>query len=538
MAMPTTRGEGADVTIKLQRSLALACGFGLMRAVTSNAYITAFGAESGTSLGFVAKTEFSLMTNGFSVLCAVAVVAALARLPRGDGLRAIPLACAAVAALVLAASYVASVSGRFAALPPVVGHVVAAAAYAVGMMVLTVAWFERFAAEGDARLAVHTLVGGYLVQAGAYLVLSYLAGWALCGVCSAALAASVGVLAWARRRTGLGPTTAVPALDAGAPVPAGLRPLRVVLGDLSNPLLCVSVLTAVVGLLHTSVIGNDIEYVVGGVPMAEALALATVLLTVVVAVSRRVPETSTVYRLLFPVMLVALSLLPFVTGMLGHVSGLVMVVCYDLVGMAFVLLLLETSHSCAAPPAALMGVYQGVTQLSLVVGLVLGIALSRVGADAGASYLTLLILVCIYLLAMVPAVLLRRARRAGLGTDGGSALPSTIVGVVPDGAADAAEEERHAQQIVRERVGRRVEAYASARGLTPREAQVMARLARGHTAAAIADELGMAENTAWAHIKRIYAKLGVHGKQELIELVEREVIEGGIAEANKTDAVR
>lgn len=518
------------MTIKLRRNLALACGFGLMRAVTSNAYITAFGAESGTSLGFVAKTEFSLLTNVFSVLCAVVVVAALARLPRGGVRRAMPLGCAVAAALVLAAGYVAGAFGWLVALPPAAGSALAAAAYAVGMMALTVAWFERFAAEADVQSAVHTLVGGYLVQAGAYLALSYLGGWALCGVCSAALAASVGVLARLRLRPEPAPTTAVPA-------PAGRRPLRAVLGDLSSPLLCVSVLTAVVGLLHTSVIGNDIEYVVGGVPMAEALALATVLLAVVVAASRHVPDTSTVYRLLFPIMLVALSLLPFVTGVLGHVSGLVMVVCYDLVGMAFVLFLLETSHACSAPPAVLMGVYQGVTQLSLVVGLALGIALSRVGADAGASYLTLLILVCIYLLAMVPAMLLRRARRAGSGAGGGSGLPPTE-GVASGGAADAAEEERHAQQVVRERVGERVEAYASARGLTPREAQVMVQLARGHTAAAIADELGMAENTAWAHIKRIYAKLGVHGKQELIELVEREVIEGGAAEADKTDAVR
>ena len=90
--------------------------------------------------------------------------------------------------------------------------------------------------------------------------------------------------------------------------------------------------------------------------------------------------------------------------------------------------------------------------------------------------------------------------------------------------ADVSEIERRAQRAMRERVGERVERYASERGLTPREAQVMVQLARGRSAAAIAADLGIAENTAWAHIKRVYAKVGVHGKQELIDLVENEVI--------------
>ena len=88
-------------------------------------------------------------------------------------------------------------------------------------------------------------------------------------------------------------------------------------------------------------------------------------------------------------------------------------------------------------------------------------------------------------------------------------------------------EERAAQRVVRERVAERVTAYALEKGLTPREAQVAVQLARGRTAGAIASDLGISENTAWAHIKHAYAKLGVHGKQELIELIEREVISRG-----------
>lgn len=46
----------------------------------------------------------------------------------------------------------------------------------------------------------------------------------------------------------------------------------------------------------------------------------------------------------------------------------------------------------------------------------------------------------------------------------------------------------------------------------------MLQLARGRSAAFIADELVCSPATVRTHMKNIYAKLGVHSKQELIDL--------------------
>ncbi len=46
-------------------------------------------------------------------------------------------------------------------------------------------------------------------------------------------------------------------------------------------------------------------------------------------------------------------------------------------------------------------------------------------------------------------------------------------------------------------------------------------LARGRNAAYIEEELTLAHNTVKSYIKHVYAKLGVHSQQELIDLVER-----------------
>ena len=57
-------------------------------------------------------------------------------------------------------------------------------------------------------------------------------------------------------------------------------------------------------------------------------------------------------------------------------------------------------------------------------------------------------------------------------------------------------------------------------GLSGREAEVMELIARGHSGPAIADMLFISENTMRTHNKRIYAKLGIHKKQELLVLLE------------------
>ena len=58
--------------------------------------------------------------------------------------------------------------------------------------------------------------------------------------------------------------------------------------------------------------------------------------------------------------------------------------------------------------------------------------------------------------------------------------------------------------------------------LTARETQALGLLARGLSTARIEEELGIGRNTVKYHVKNVYAKLGVHSQQELIERVGRD----------------
>lgn len=55
--------------------------------------------------------------------------------------------------------------------------------------------------------------------------------------------------------------------------------------------------------------------------------------------------------------------------------------------------------------------------------------------------------------------------------------------------------------------------------LSPREAEVLSYLGRGHGSAFIAEELGISENTVRTHVRHIYEKLGVASREELLALV-------------------
>jgi len=65
-------------------------------------------------------------------------------------------------------------------------------------------------------------------------------------------------------------------------------------------------------------------------------------------------------------------------------------------------------------------------------------------------------------------------------------------------------------------------ALARSRGLSPREEEVMLLLAKGHSIQHVQNALVITYSTAKAHTNHIYKKLGIHSRQELIELVERQ----------------
>ena len=73
----------------------------------------------------------------------------------------------------------------------------------------------------------------------------------------------------------------------------------------------------------------------------------------------------------------------------------------------------------------------------------------------------------------------------------------------------------------RSELRRSIESVAARYELSPREAETLSYLGRGHGIVFIAKTLVISESTVRTHVKSIYRKLGVSSREELLELIDR-----------------
>lgn len=87
----------------------------------------------------------------------------------------------------------------------------------------------------------------------------------------------------------------------------------------------------------------------------------------------------------------------------------------------------------------------------------------------------------------------------------------------PSASTGFAESETHSHTY-RDRMDKQVQFIKTDYALSNREAEVMKLVCQGNTVPSIAEQLFISENTVRTHMKRLYAKLDIHKKQELIDL--------------------
>lgn len=105
------------------------------------------------------------------------------------------------------------------------------------------------------------------------------------------------------------------------------------------------------------------------------------------------------------------------------------------------------------------------------------------------------------------------------GTEGDEGAPGETGVSAPAaaGASPSAISSQNPQPV--DFIGQRVALLAREHKLTPRETEVFGLLAHGRSIPYVRDALIISRDTAATHAKHIYAKLDVHSRQELIDLV-------------------
>lgn len=496
----------------LAKTLAGIIGFGLCKAALGVAYLTAMG-SAFSNVGFISELSFMVPMLVASLVTAFLIVLAARRrcLPSGS-LKQYP------AVIALSLGFLAGGTS------PLFGFS-DAAALLCGLLcgfastVLNIAWLDVFSAERDATASTVQIVGALVVQCALISLMASVGRFWSCGAPIAAACLSALLLARKRR------AMKFPERCARIPRDPSER------FDLALAYLCVFALVGVVGILHTAVLGSQSEHLVGDVNMWVPLAVATLITLLMALIALRRPHPTSVYRVCLPLLLFVLSLLPFFGDALGGFVGLVVIVCYDICGMVFLLYIVDCSQRFDLSAHLLAGTYLGGSALFLLTGLGIGGILRALSVDYGLSLLTLLAFAAIYPLAGVFMFGLRKVQHRPIAAEDAHACTDTAL----QGRSLEAEEESETDVFARnpiEEVGADTRAIddilesgvgiiADESRLTRREREILGYLARGRSARYIAEDLVISENTVWAHVKRIYSKTGVHTKQELMSAVEK-----------------
>ncbi|OUO92537.1 hypothetical protein B5F40_01195 [Gordonibacter sp. An230] len=224
------------------------------------------------------------------------------------------------------------------------------------------------------------------------------------------------------------------------------------------------------------------------------VAISGLLLTATTVFYRKESELYLVCEVSFPLLAAGFLLLPQFTGHLplplivstighGYFYFLLWVFCVD------------QSHATGRDPFIVFSAGLLAFLGSSLIGSVISDALTQAGFE-GSEAASILSLVVVYLFVLAFAVLFRRARS--------------------DRSRDMREmNKQHQQQFEH-----CTQLVAEDGGLTARETEIFALLVHGKDRAAIREQLCISNDTVKTHTRRIYAKLGIHAKQEARALVE------------------
>lgn len=270
--------------------------------------------------------------------------------------------------------------------------------------------------------------------------------------------------------------------------------------ELWRPLLCVAFSAFIVGIVRVGSLsdGGSIGQT-NESNMIGLLAASVALLATWKVLYERV-TLMRLYQILFPLTATAFLLLPLLDGTFHQLVRSLVFLVFSVTSSLMVVSCARTARNQSLTPVLVYGFFAGIVYASSLVGSVVGLFVGS-GRGVGLAELSVVALVAVYALsvAMVAPHRGKAGRgRAGSGEERSASSGGDASDAVSVGCAVA------------------VERY----GLSRREAEVLDLLARGRDVPYVAEELVISKNTVRTHTKSIFAKTGVHSRQELIDLVE------------------
>lgn len=269
---------------------------------------------------------------------------------------------------------------------------------------------------------------------------------------------------------------------------------------------------------------------------------------------------SMIYRMAFPFVITSFLLLPLLPGAYGRWLAAILYAVYSVAIALMMIQCAQISRDRGVNPVFVYGFFGTIVYALHDVGFIGGTFAENM-VVIGLSPLAMVALIAVYLLALINFIgsggfggalkatdgielmALTKgepARRSAMAKDAkphagkpkAAATPGAGSTEVPAAASHALTASKRADvkspnpapaesaPQFSDKIAAQAQVLRERYRLTARETEIAELIARGNTVARIAEMLVVSENTVRTHSKRIYTKLDIHKKQELIDLLE------------------
>lgn len=225
----------------------------------------------------------------------------------------------------------------------------------------------------------------------------------------------------------------------------------------------------------------------------------------------------TTFRSTFPLLLILLVALPFFAGGLPSFTyGIV----YGYFSLLICIGMVQCSQTCKRAginPIFMFGFYLGITNFMHFIGYLSG-AILVTNNFFGQPHWFVIALISMFAISLVFFLI-----RGDLDPKTAAFTSAEFLALDTSNATEQPTEKRMRRSgevaTYLDRTAKQCATLGARYRLTARETEVLELLARGNTVPGIAETLVVSQGTVQTHCKRLYAKLGIHKRQELIALV-------------------
>lgn len=221
------------------------------------------------------------------------------------------------------------------------------------------------------------------------------------------------------------------------------------------------------------------------------------------------------YQFVTFTMAVVFMALPVFTSA-GVLENTIMQVSYNSFNVLMWLLLSELAYNYRLSSLVVFGIGWGMVSLGVAIGpLAANLLISEIGVLTSHDISVIALVVTTITLASYMFILPERDMENITKMPEGS-----VVEIDHETTPQASSEEEDDESFVPIPFSQRCALIAQRYDLTPRETEIMTLYARGRSSARIQEELVISRGTVSTHLQHIYQKIGVHSKQELLDIID------------------